>query len=189
MRSSTVSPRGFKFIAATATSPFEEFQTPMTDFPNSERSEDLESSLSSEEEPKQQTVYTSPRLSSESSFCIIHPACSPQEEKERNNEGRLPDLQEKVSSATRLTTNSIDEHKVLEAEYSVIGRKIYCDKCEKNVVTEFLFRNAQRSLWEKILCGVCYKGFGQSFREIVHYCSECGNEVAMIRFKQEEIYQ
>ena len=186
MRSSTVSPRGFKFISATATSPFEEFQTPTTDFPNSERSEDSDSSMSLEEEPKQLPMFSSPRRSSEPSFSVTDPY-SHQEEK--FVEGKPPELQEKISSATRLTTNSVDDHKMFEAEYSVVGRKIYCDRCEKNVVTEFLFRNAEKSLWEKILCGVCYKGLGQNFREIVHFCSECGNEVALIRFKQEEVYQ
>ena len=185
-RSSTVSPRGFKFISATATSPFEEFQTPTTDFPNSERSEESDSSLSIEEDSKQSQIFSSSRRNSEPSFYISDP-CSPQLEK--FVEAKPPELQEKISSTTRLTTNSVDEHKLFEAEYSVMGRKIYCDKCEKNVLTEFLFRNAEKSLWEKILCGVCYKGIGQSFREIVHFCSECGNEVALIRFKQEEVYQ
>lgn len=189
-RSSTVSPRAFKFIAATATSPFEEFQTPATDFPNSEISESLCSNLSLEEEPHHSPIYTSPRRSQFSSFVTNDPAHLLQDEKivQEAKTGPL-EFHEKISTATRLTTNSVEERGGIELELSVLGRKIYCDRCERNVNTEVLFRNAEKSLWERFLCGVCYKGIGSNFKEIVHYCVECGNEVAMIRYKQEETYQ
>lgn len=190
VRSSTVSPRGFKFIAATATSPFEEFQTPATDFPNSEISESLCSSLSLEEEPHHSPVYTSPRRSQNTSLVGFDPANLLQEErfKVEVRTGQM-ELQEKVSTATRLTTNSVEERGGIEMDLSILNRKIYCDRCEKNVNTECLFRNAEKTLWEKFLCGVCYKGLGSGFKEIVHFCVECGNEVALIRYKQEETYQ
>ena len=190
-RSSTVSPRGFKFIAATATSPFEEFQTPATDFPNSEISESLCSSLSLEEEPHHTPIYTSPRRSHSTSLVGSDPANLIQEERFKVEVGRTGqmELQEKISTATRLTTNSVEERGGFEVDLSILNRKIYCDRCEKNVSTECLFRNAEKSLWEKFLCGVCFKGLGSSFKEIVHFCGECGNEVALIRYKQEETYQ
>lgn len=187
-RSSTVSPRVFKFIAATATSPFEEFQTPATDFPNSEIDESISSNLSLEEEPHHSPVYTSPRRSQFSSFVTNDPAHLLRDEKsvQETRTGPL-EFHEKISTATRLTTNSVEERGI-ELELSVLGRKIYCDRCERNVNTEVLFRNAEKTLWEKLMCGVCFKGIGSSFKEIVHFCAECGNEVAMIRYKQEETY-
>ena len=153
MRSSTVSPQSFKFIAATEfISNEEQLQAADPEV----FSDEFVENLSLAKEPKHSLVYISPGsnrnslIASTADPIAISVPSTPQVDTFNCGNRRFYGLktiepQEKFSNATKVSNNSYDEQKILE-EFNIIAGRIYCDRCEDNVSTVVEVRNPRKSM-------------------------------------------
>ena len=152
MRSSTISPQSFKFIAATEFISNEELQAAEVEF----LSEDSVANHSLAEEPKHSLVYISPcsnrnsLVASTADPISISVPSTPQMEGIGDGNSASPrirgaELGEKASNATKGSNNSYDEHKILE-EFGIVAGRIYCENCGDNVNTDVEVRNPKESM-------------------------------------------
>ena len=153
-RSSTTSPGLSKFIPATELISFEDAQTPAGEDLNSEIPDELDSSLSFEEELKQRIVYPSlcnnrdSFLASTVDFIFPSTMSTPQDPRISSINPMNNAISHEKDSACKKSTQELDffQHSRSRNDKSVIVRKIYCDKCQENVTTSFRYKKVSQNM-------------------------------------------
>ena len=147
-RSSTVSPRSFKFIAATELSPFENIQTPYKpSFDHFEISDEFLLNLSFEDEPKHANVYISPQSNRNSLIASTAEPIQSSLPTTPQDEGFSTIFTVSSFTSYKNTVSAIDlpdktseekpniEKSEQKSNFKMVLGKIYCEFCENNVET------------------------------------------------------
>lgn len=153
VRSSTISPRISKFIPATELISFEKIQTPDEERSNLEILEDFISNTSVEEEPKHFAIYNSAYNNRNSilgsTLDILTPKTnySPQDQRMSTIYTVSSVTSKGFNLSSKMNSDDFKENFAFGREkLQGQSRKIYCERCEKNVKTCLRVKKASENL-------------------------------------------
>ncbi|OMJ76018.1 hypothetical protein SteCoe_24734 [Stentor coeruleus] len=150
------SPGVFKFVSATELVSFEDFNYPEEDNPTEEASNDLDSNISFEDEPKHSIAYPSIHSNKHSLItCINNQAINTSFASPLNQRTSTIYTNSSITPFRDEKYEDIDKKNKDKENYYFGRRKsnnigftgrIYCDKCRKNNFVNVYVRNRQESL-------------------------------------------